>query len=140
MYNPSAPIQTSPSTNTNSQLPISKHKKINLKPLGKVLGIIATTTILGLVCVFLSGFLSAFSANLSIQNGLTYFDPLITIAYILVFYSVSHYYSLTKKQAYNYLLLALFLSFTINFVEGSLILVFLAPILRKLKLIENPVI
>lgn len=106
----------------------------------KPLGIILVFFLLYFLTIFASGLLSSFSENIQLSGVSTLFDPLITIAYILVFYSVSHYYSLTKKQAYYYLLLALFLSFTINFVEGSLVLVFLAPVLRKLKLIENPVV
>ncbi len=104
----------------------------------KPLAIVVVTILLYVLTVVASTLLSNFSENISLAGVKTLFDPLITTAYILVFYSVSHYYSLTKKQAYNYLLLALFLSFTINFVEGSMILVFLAPALRKLKLIETP--
>lgn len=132
MYNPAQPIDNSQSTQSAS--PSKPKRKINLKPVAILLIFI----IIYIFTIFLSSFITGFSENIE-QIGLTtIFNPLNTIAYILVFYSVSFYYSLTKKQAYNYLLLALFLSFTINFVEGAMILVFLAPILRKLKLIESP--
>lgn len=128
MYNPAQPT-------LNNTTPTTKPKrKINLKPLL----IIITSVVLYLVTLITSTLLASFSENITQTNLTTSFNPLITIAYILVFYSVSFYYSLTKKQAYNYLLLALFLSFTINFVEGAMVLVFLAPLLRKFKLIETP--
>lgn len=108
-----------------------------MKKFFKPLGIIIVFFLLYLVTIVISTLLSNFSENIIIAGFANSFDPLITIAYILVFYSVSFYYSLSKKQAYYYLLLALLLSFTINFVEGSLVLVFLAPILRKLNLIDS---
>lgn len=131
MYNPANP---SPNTQYTQTVPPKPKRKINLKPLF----IILTAFALYILTIVLGTFIASFSENIDQLNFTTTFDPIITIAYILVFYSVSFYYSLTKKQAYNYLLLALFLSFTINFVEGAMILVFLAPLLRKLKLIENP--
>ena len=132
MYNPANPINTQFSQTTETK----PKRKINLKPVFIVL----TAIILYILTIVLGTFIASFSENIDQLNLTTTFDPIITIAYILVFYSVSFYYSLTKKQAYNYLLLALFLSFTINFVEGAMILVFLAPLLRKLKLIESPTI
>lgn len=111
-----------------------------MKKLVKPLGIITVFFLLYILTIIISTLLSSFSENVSVSGISTSFDPLITIAYILVFYSVSHYYSLTKSQAYYYLLLSLFLSFTINFVEGSLVLVFLAPVLRKFKLIDSPLV
>lgn len=130
MYNPAQPISNS----QNPQIATTPKpkRKINLKPLF----IILTAFALYILTIILGTFIASFSENIDQLNLTTTFDPIITIAYILVFYSVSFYYSLTKKQAYNYLLLALFLSFTINFVEGAMILVFLAPVLRKLKLID----
>lgn len=109
-----------------------------MKKLIKPLGITAVFFLIYILTIITSTLISNFSENITVADLTTSFDPLITIAYILVFYSVSHYYSLTKKQAYYYLLLSLFLSFTINFVEGSLVLVALAPTLRKLKLIDDP--
>lgn len=133
MYNPANPINNQFSQTTTDIKPKRKIK-INFKPLF----ILIISLIVYISTIFLSNILVIFSENIQFMGVSTIFNPIITIAYILVFYSVSFYYSLTKKQAYNYLLLALFLSFTINFVEGAMILVFLAPILRKLKLIENP--
>ncbi len=131
MYNPANPINAQFSQATMETKP---KRKVNLKPVFIAL----TAVVLYILTIVLGTFIASFSENIDQLNLTTTFDPIITIAYILVFYSVSFYYSLTKKQAYNYLLLALFLSFTINFVEGAMILVFLAPLLRKLKLIENP--
>jgi hypothetical protein len=123
-------------TNTN-KVPLTQKKKLNLTPLGKTIGIIAITAVLAFVSIFLSGFLSAFSANITIQNGLTYFDPLITVSYLVVFYFLSYVYPFTNKQRGYYFFLSLALSFTINFVEGTLLLISLYPILKKLKLIES---
>lgn len=131
MYNPASPINSTKFSQTTTDT--KPKRKINLKPVF----IILVTAILYILTIVLSTFIAGFSENIDQINFTTSFDPLITIAYILVFYSVSFYYSLTKNQAYNYLLLSLFLSFTINFVEGAMILVFLAPLLRKLKLIDS---
>ncbi len=127
MYTPAQPVQYP------NETPTKIKKGLNLKPVF----IIFVTFILYIVTIVIGSLLSNFSENIEQIGIATSFNPIITIAYILVFYCVSHYYSLTRSQAYNYLLLTLFLSFTINFVEGCMILVFLAPILHKLKLIET---
>lgn len=105
----------------------------------KPLAIITIAALLGLTALFLSGFLSAFSANIVNQAGVTYFDPLITLTYLVYFYFLNSLFSFTNKQRSYYFLLTLLLSFTVNFVEGSILLLVLFPTLRKLKLIETSI-
>ena len=124
-------------TNSSNSLPKPKSK---IKSFFKFLGILFVFVLVYVLAIVFSNLLGRISENIRLSGVNVLFDPLITVAYLAVFFSVSHYYSLTKKQAYLYLLLSLFLSFTINFVEGSFVLVLLAPALRKFKLIEPPTI
>ncbi len=120
--------------NISTSLPKPKSK---IKSFFKLLGILIVFVLVYVLAIIFSNILGRISENIRLSGVNVLFDPLITVAYLAVFFSVSHYYSLTKKQAYLYLLLSLFLSFTINFVEGSFVLVLLAPTLRKFKLIEE---
>lgn len=120
--------------NLSTTLPKPKSK---IKSFFKFLGIIFVFVLVYVLAIVFSNLLGRISENIRLSGVNVLFDPLITVAYLAVFFSVSHYYSLTKKQAYIYLLLSLLLSFTINFVEGSFVLVLLAPTLRKFKLIEE---
>ena len=76
------------------------------------------------ITAFLVGFLSALSTNIQVSGvtGALAFDPLITIAYIIVFHYAAHFAQLPRKASVNFFLLTLFLSFTTNFVPGSIFL------------------
>lgn len=117
--------------------PATGSKRPTVMPFLRLLGVLAITSILAFTAFFLSGFLSGLSANITTQNGVTYFDPLITVAYLAVFYCLTFLYSFTTKQRLYYFFLAITLSYTINFVEGSTLLLVLFPTLRFLKLIEK---
>lgn len=108
-----------------------------IKSILKPVGIITITVLLGFAAIFLSGFLTAFSANITSTNGQTYFDPLITLTYLVFFYFLNYLFTFTPKQRSYYLFLTLLLSYTVNFVEGSILLLVLYPVLKKLKLIEQ---
>ncbi len=103
-----------------------------LKPLFIFL-VVITTLILSLV---LSSLLSAVSSNVQISGFKTYFDPQITLTYLVLAYLTGYFQGLTKKQQANLFWFALLLSYTTSFIQGSLTLVLIIPILKKLKLIE----
>lgn len=109
----------------------------DIKTISKSVGVVAITALLSFLSFFFSGFLSAFSANIINQEGVTYFDPLITLTYLVYFYFLNNLFSFTNKQRSYYFILTLLLSYTINFVEGSIFLLILFPVLKKFKLIET---
>lgn len=109
----------------------------DIKPILKPAGIIAITALLGFLSLFFSGFLSSFSANIVSTDDTIFFDPLITLTYLILFYFLNHFYAFTNKQRGYYFILTLLLSYTINFVEGSIFLLILFPVLKKFKLIET---
>lgn len=101
------------------------------------------TTIIVFVLVYLgaavaTGFISAFSNNIETSSFAIIFDSQITIAYLLTYYSLAHFYKMTERQNYLLFVATLLLSFTTNYIQGTISLLILLPILRKLKLIESP--
>ncbi|MFH1244081.1 MAG: hypothetical protein V1487_00695 [bacterium] len=104
---------------------------------GRTLGIILITILLNLGAAVIAGFISAFSSNIDVNSLSLIFDPQITIAYVLVYYSFVHFYKLTTNQSYLYLIFVLLLSFTTNFIQGSITMIVLPPLLKKLKLIDT---
>ncbi|OIN89209.1 hypothetical protein AUJ59_02260 [Candidatus Beckwithbacteria bacterium CG1_02_47_37] len=92
-----------------------------------------------IVLIFLVAALVFFAASapagaLTTANGSQY-NPIITIAYLLTACLFSYFYSATKREMFSWCLLALILSFLVNFIIGSLFLVMLPPALKKLRLI-----
>ncbi len=85
---------------------------------------------------FFLGFLTGIGGNIKIV-GLSSiaFDPLITIAYILLYYFITLFYQPQPKNQYYLFLFTLFLSFTVNFIQGSVLLVALYFILSKFRLL-----
>ncbi len=79
-------------------------------------------------------FLTVTKSNIQIIGTSLAFDPLITIAYILVFYFITLFYQPRPKAQYLLFLMTLYLSFTTGFVEGSIFMVALYFSLRRLKL------
>ncbi len=63
------------------------------------------------------------------------FDPLISIAYMMLYYFLLMFEQPSKNSQILLFLLTLFLSFTANFIQGSVFLVVLFFLLKKLKLI-----
>jgi len=83
-----------------------------------------------------TGFIAAFSNNIEASNFNIIFDSQITIAYLLMYYSISHFYKFSDKQNYTLFVVTLILSFTTNFIQGAITLLILPPLLKKLKLIQ----
>ena len=108
---------------------------LTAKPLGRWLFIAFIIVCLGLLSAVLSGVLVAISGTAQISGIEIVFDPQITLAYIIVGYFVGYFNELSKKTQGNLFVLALLLSFTINFIQGALLLVMLPPALKKLGLV-----
>lgn len=85
-----------------------------------------------------AGILAGFGGNVALigLNSLS-FDPLITIAYIVLFHYVSHYLELPRSAAYPTFLFTLFLSFAMNFIQGSLLLILLLTLLKRFRVISS---
>lgn len=106
-----------------------------VKSLGRYLLIILATLVVGFVASALSGVLVALSANATINGLRIEFNPMITLAYLVLAYLLAYFNGMSKQQMFGWCLFALFLSYTINFISGSLLLVLLPPALKKLKLV-----
>ncbi|PJE60932.1 hypothetical protein COU86_01735 [Candidatus Roizmanbacteria bacterium CG10_big_fil_rev_8_21_14_0_10_36_26] len=102
----------------------------------KIAIIILCLFLAGLVAAFFQGFLGNIGGNITLIGfGKLSFDPLITIAYIMVNYFISLFYQPAPKTQYYLFLLTIFLSFTKEFIQGSVILIFFYFFLRKFKII-----
>jgi hypothetical protein len=90
--------------------------------------------------MFFMGLLTGISANATtnvVFSGMdkVSFDPLITIAYFLVYYFLTLFFQPNTQHQYYLFLLTLFISFTVNFVQGSFLLICLFWLLRKARFI-----
>lgn len=112
--------------------------KFSLKGFGRFLLLIIVSVLVYLLSAVLTGVISALSANIDVTAISIIFDSQITIAYIMVYYSTNHFYKFTNKQTYLYFLFTLLMSFTTNFIQGSIVMLALPPLLKRLKLISSP--
>ncbi|PIR99123.1 hypothetical protein COT87_01140 [Candidatus Collierbacteria bacterium CG10_big_fil_rev_8_21_14_0_10_44_9] len=87
----------------------------------------------------MTGFISAFSNNIESGAFTIIFDSQITIAYLIMYYSLAHFYKFSERQNYLLFVTTLLLSFTTNFIQGALTLLILPPLLKKFKLIETTI-
>jgi hypothetical protein len=62
------------------------------------------------------------------------FNPLITIAYLMIFYFLLMFHKPQADKQYGLFLLTLFVSFTVNFLQGSILLVIFFYFGSKLRL------
>lgn len=109
-----------------------------LKTILKVLGIVILSILVYLGSAVVTGFISAFSNNIETSTFSVIFDSQITIAYILVYYSLASFYKMSSSQNYFLFVVTLLLSFTTNFIQGALTLLVLPPLLKRLGLISSP--
>lgn len=85
---------------------------------------------------FAFGFLTGMGGNVKIVGlSSVAFDPLITIAYVVMYYFITLFYQPHPKVQYFLFLLTLFLSFTVNFIQGSVFLVAFYFLLDKLRIL-----
>ena len=103
----------------------------------KVLALIIISVLVYLGSAVATGFISAFSNNIETSTFSIIFDSQITIAYLLMYYSLSHFNKFSENQNYWLFVITLLLSFTTNFIQGALTLLVLPPLLKKLGLIAR---
>ena len=83
---------------------------------------------------FMLGIFLAIGGNITIIGiSKIAFDPLITIAYLLVFYFLTNFFQPRFEAEILLFLVVLFLSFTMPFIQGSMFVVALFFLLRILK-------
>lgn len=115
----------------------SETKPTKAQMILKILGIVILSVLVYLGAAVATGLISVFSNNIDTNTFAVIFDSQITIAYLLMYYSLSHFYKFSEKQTYFLFVATLLLSFTTNFIQGSITLLILPPLLRKLKLIQT---
>jgi len=113
------------------------NKSSKLKSVLKVIGIIVLSILVYLGAAVATGFISAFSSNIETSTFNIIFDSQITIAYLLMYYSLSHFNKMSEGQNYFLFVVTLLLSFTTNFIQGAFTLLVLPPLLTKLGLISS---
>lgn len=103
----------------------------------KGLGVIIFFVLIYLGSAVATGFISALSNNIETSTFNIIFDSQITIAYLLMYYMLVKFYKLSDKQNYLFFVTTLLLSFTTNFIQGSLTLLIVPPLLKQFKLIQK---
>jgi hypothetical protein len=94
--------------------------------------VFAVSAIAAAICV---AFLVGLGGNIEVV-GFTQlaFDPLITIAYMVLHYFLTRYFRIAQKLPL--FIFVLVMSFTTNFIQGSLFLVFFFALLRVFKIVD----
>ena len=116
---------------------ITSSKLSKIKPVLRALGVIILFVLVYLGSAVATGFISAFSNNIETSSFNIIFDSQITIAYLLMYYSLSHFNKFSEGQNYVLFVATLLLSFTTNFIQGAITLLILPPLLKKLGLIKS---
>lgn len=80
-------------------------------------------------------FLARISSNVQIMDFKVVFDPLITIAYLMIYYFLQIIYQPRQDSINKLFLLTLFLSFSMDFFKGAVFINILFYLLRKTNLI-----
>jgi len=106
----------------------------------KLISLILIFLLANILGALLIGFLATTTAGMGGNIAMTgfkklLFDPIITIAYLMVFYFLTLFYQPSSKNQHKLFIFTLLLSFTLNFTQGSLLLVFLYFLLRKARFI-----
>jgi len=90
------------------------------------------------VSSFMLGILLTMGGNIQVVgaglNNLA-FDPMITIAYMMLFYFVTLFFQPRAKTQLYLFLFTLFLSFTVTFIQGAVFMLTFYFILRKVNII-----
>lgn len=108
------------------------------KTLKTIILIVVSLIVSTLVSSFVLGLLLAFGGNIQVVgaglNNLA-FDPMITIAYMILFYFVTLFFQPRPKTQLYLFIFTLFLSFTVSFIQGSVYMLVFYFLLRKLNII-----
>lgn len=105
----------------------------------KSAGLILLVLILSaILSAFLGGILAVLGGNVELVglSSIT-FDPVLTIAYIILYHYLAHFHQVPGKAAYWLFLFAIFLSFTVNFIQGAILMILFFVGLKRFKLLEN---
>jgi hypothetical protein len=117
---------------------------INMRGLlGKVWGVakfLIFFLIANLVAAFIIGMitgLTSVSGSNIVFSGMNsvQFNPLITIAYLMLFYFLLMFHRPNQNSQYGLFLLTILLSFMMNFLQGSILLVVFFFLAQKTHLI-----
>ena len=102
----------------------------------KIVLVLLSLLIANVISAFLLGIMIMIGGNINVVglNEMN-FDPMITIAYILLYYFINNFFQSEGKSQLYLFLFTLFLSFTVNFIQGAIFLVVVYFLLNKLKLI-----
>lgn len=113
-----------------------------LKSLKNFFLVIVLLILAGFVSAFLGGAISVLGGNVELVglSSIT-FDPLLTIAYIVLYYYLSKFYEVAGRAAYWLFIFTVLLSFTVNFIQGAILLILFFAGLKRLKVIgASPII
>jgi len=102
----------------------------------KIVLIVLSLLIANIISAFLLGIMIMIGGNINVVglNEMN-FDPMITIAYILLYYFINSFFQSEGKSQLYLFLFTLFLSFTVNFIQGAIFLVIIYFLLNKFRLI-----
>jgi len=109
---------------------------INKPIIKNVLVIIIALLVANILSSFFLGIFMVIGGNIQLVglNKLN-FDPLITIAYMILYYFLDKFFQPMPNAQLFLFIFALFLSFSVNFLQGSIFLVIFYFTLKKLKII-----
>lgn len=104
--------------------------------LKKIILIFVILFIANFIASFFFGILLTIGGNIeSVGFNKLAFDPMITIAYMILYYFITLFYQPVPKAQFYLFLFTLFLSFTVSFIQGAIYLVVLYFLLRKFNII-----
>ncbi|MEI6690730.1 MAG: hypothetical protein WCL07_03200 [bacterium] len=103
-----------------------------------LLKLVVAVALTGFAAILSVGVFSALSSNITFTGVEVQFDPMITIAYLGLAYFLSNHYQLDRSQGFRYFILALILSYTTPFLQGSFFLLLIIPTLQLFRLINSP--
>jgi len=106
------------------------------KTITNIILIFVVLFVSNIIAAFLFGILLTVGGNIqTVGLNKLAFDPLITIAYMMLFYFLSLFFQPSARAQFYIFLFTLFLSFTVSFIQGAIYLVVLYFLLRKVNII-----
>lgn len=89
-----------------------------------------------LISSFFYGFVLSMGGNIQVVGiKKVAFDPMITIAYMVLYYLCTTFHTPTQRTRLAMIMFALILSFVINFIQGSVFFITVYYLLLKFKII-----
>lgn len=86
---------------------------------------------------FFAFYLSYYAKLLISENTIKLFDPqpLVFISYYFLLVSMNSFFNVNQTKGYLFFLYTLIIALTTNFIDGSIFLITLYPLLKKAKYI-----